>query len=189
VVERKLEVINMGIPLTESYRVIAPRPILLITTVDKQGRINAAPMSFVMPVEMDPPIIALSTDPDGDTYKNICETKEFVANVVGEDIKKQMLTCSKSFPRGVNELEKAGLHWEPSEKVKPPRVVECLANLECKLEWVHEGEEYVVVAGRVVAANVMEGVIKSGKFNVKEAKPLLHLTGKLFVVGDHVVEL
>ena len=179
----------MGIPLTEYYRVVAPRPILLITTVDKQERINAAPMSFVMPVEMDPPILAFSTGYDRDTYKNICETKEFVANVVGEDIKKQMWTCSKSLPRGVNELEKAGLHWEPSEKVKPPRVVECLANLECKLEWVHEGDEYVVVAGRVVAVNVREDAVKSGKFNVKEAKPLLHLSGKSFVVGDHVVEL
>jgi flavin reductase (DIM6/NTAB) family NADH-FMN oxidoreductase RutF len=128
-------------------------------------------MSFVMPIEMEPPILALSTGYDGDTYRNIHETGEFVVNLVTEEIKKQMWICSKSFPRGVNELEKAGLHWEPSEKVKPPRVVECPANFECKLDWTHEGPEYVVVAGRVLAVNVRKGVLKAGRLDAERVKP------------------
>lgn len=179
----------MSVALENFYRLLAPRPIALITTVDKQGRINAAPMSFVMPVEMEPPIIALSTGYDGDTYRNIRETAEFVVNPVTEGIKKQVWVCGKSFPKGVNELEKAGLHWEPSEKVKPPRVVECPANFECKLDWTHEGPEYVVVAGRLVALNVRKGVLKAGRLDAEHVKPLLHLSGKAFVVGDRVVEL
>ena len=175
--------------LEEFYKLLAPRPIVLITTVDKLGRINAAPMSFVTPIEMDPPILAFSTGYDGDTYRNIAETKEFVVNLVTEEIKRQMWVCGKSFPRGVNELEKAGLHWEPSEKVKPPRVVECPACFECELEWVHEGPEYVVVAGRVVALGVREDAIKAGKLNVEKVKPLLHLSGKSFVIGDRITEL
>jgi len=185
----EFEVMEMGIALENFYRLLAPRPIALITTVDKQGRINAAPMSFVMPVEMEPPIVALSTGYDGDTYRNIRETGEFVVNPVTEEIKKQVLICGKSFPRGINELEKAGLHWESSEKVKPPRVVECPANFECKLDWTHDGPEYVVVAGRVVAVNVRKGVLKAGRLNAEHVKPLLHLSGKVFVVGDRVVEL
>jgi flavin reductase (DIM6/NTAB) family NADH-FMN oxidoreductase RutF len=179
----------MSLALEDFYKLIAPRPIELITTVDKQGRINAAPMSFVTPIEMDPPLLVLSTGYDGDTYHNIHETGEFVANLVTEDIKKQIWICNKSFPRGVNELEKAGLHWEPSEKVKPPRVVECPANFECKLDWTHEGPDYVVLAGRVVAVNVRKGVLKGGRLDAEHVKPLLHLSGKLFVVGDRVVEL
>ena len=175
----------MLVDLENACRLIAPRPIVLITTVDKRGRINAAPMSWVTPVESEPPIIIFSTSYESDTYHNISETGEFVLNLVPEQIKKQMYTCSKSFPRGVNELEKAGLSWEPSDKVKPPRVVECPVNLECKLDWTHEGPEYVVVAGRVVAAHAQKGAVKAGRLNAKWVKPLLHLTGKNFVVGDH----
>jgi flavin reductase (DIM6/NTAB) family NADH-FMN oxidoreductase RutF len=142
-----------------------------------------------MPIEMDPPIIAFSTGYDGDTYRNISDTGEFVVNLVTEKMKKQMYVCGKSFPRGVNELEKAGLRWAPSEKVKPPRIVESPANLECKLEWTHDGPEYVVIAGRVVAANVQKNVLKAGKLNVEQIKPLLHLAGKSFVVGDRIVGL
>ena len=69
------------------------------------------------------------------------------------------------------------------------RVVECPANFECKLDWTHEGPEYVVVAGRVVAVNVRKGVLKAGRLDAERVKPLLHLSGKLFVVGDRVVEL
>lgn len=179
----------MSITLEDFYKLVAPRPIMLVTTVDKNGRINAAPMSFVMPVEMDPPILAFSTGYESDTYRNIIETGEFVANLVTAEVKKQMYICGRSFPRGVNELEKAGLHWEPSKKVKPPGVVECPANFECKLEWTHEGPEYIVVAGRVVAMNVRKGTLRAGKLNVEQVKPLLHLSGKSFVIGDHTTEL
>lgn len=179
----------MDIALEDFYRLVAPRPIALIITVDKEGKINAAPMSFIMPVEMEPPIVAFSTGYDGDTYKNISETGEFVVGMVREKIKKEMYVCGKSFPRGVNELEKAGLHWEPSEKVKPPRVVECFANFECKLEWIQRGPEYVVIAGLVVAVALQKNALKAGKLNVEQVKPLLHLSGKTFVVGDRAVGL
>jgi flavin reductase (DIM6/NTAB) family NADH-FMN oxidoreductase RutF len=177
----------MAVALEDFYKLLAPRPIVLITTVDKRGRINAAPMSFVTPIEIDPPILALSTGYDGDTYRNISETGEFVVNLVTEKIKKQMRICGRSFPHGVNELEKAGLRWEPSKKVKPPRVIECPVNLECKLEWTYKGPEYVVVAGRVVAVNVRKGAVKAGRLNVEGVRPLLHITGKAFIVGEREV--
>lgn len=174
----------MDIALEDCYKLIAPRPIALIVTVDKQGRTNAAPMSFITPIETDPPIVAFSAGHDSDTYKNIVKTGEFVMAMAGEEIKKEIRVCGKSFLHGVNELEKAGLRWEPSKKVKPPHVVECYANLECKLEWMRKGQEYVVIAGRVVAASLRKNSIKAGKLNIEEVKPLLHLSGKSFVVGD-----
>jgi flavin reductase (DIM6/NTAB) family NADH-FMN oxidoreductase RutF len=179
----------MKVSLKDAHNLIAPRPIVLITTVDKQGRINAAPMSWVTPVELDPPIIVFSTSYESDTYKNISDTGEFVLNLVPESIKKQMYACAKNFPRGVNELEKAGLSWEPSEVVKPPRVVECPVNMECKLDWMHRGPEYVVIAGKVVAAHTREGVVKGGMLNAESVKPLLHISSKTFVVGDRVTGL
>lgn len=186
---REPEVTSVSVPLEECYRLIAPRVTVLITTVDKEGRINAAPMSFVMPVKKEPPILAFSTSYGGDTYQNINETGEFVVNLATKDIIKQVCVCGESFPRGVNELEKAGLKWEPSEEVKPPRVIECPANLECKLEWMHRGEEYVIIAGRVVAVKAAKGALKDGVMDAEKIKPLLHLSGKSFVVGDHVIEL
>lgn len=180
---------NLKIPLERSYRVVAPRPTVLITSIDEEGVPNAAPISYVMPVVSSPPILAFSTSYATDTYKNISETEEFVVNVTTEDMVKQVYTCGKSLPRKENELEKAGLESEPSKEVKPPRVAKSPANLECKLEWMRKGDNYVVIAGRVVEANVREGALKDDKLNVEEVKPLLHLSGRSFVIGDRRLEI
>ncbi len=41
---------------------IIPRPIALVTTVDEEGRINAAPFSFFNCLSADPPILALGVE-------------------------------------------------------------------------------------------------------------------------------
>ena len=41
---------------------VVPRPIALVTTVDAQGRVNAAPFSFFNCLSADPPILALGVE-------------------------------------------------------------------------------------------------------------------------------
>ncbi|MGZ7095643.1 MAG: flavin reductase, partial [Methanobacterium sp.] len=43
-----------------AYKILAPRPTIIVSTVDKKGNVNAAPFSFTMPVSMDPPLIAFA---------------------------------------------------------------------------------------------------------------------------------
>ncbi len=44
--------------------------------------------------------------------------------------------CAVEYPTGVNELERAGLRTTPSVKVKPPRIIDCLVQLECRVEQI-----------------------------------------------------
>ena len=155
--------------LSKAYRLLSPRPVWLITTVDRAGRINAAPFSFATPVEIDPPLVLFSCDPEHDTYKNIKETKEFVINIPTSGMVRKVLICGNDFPRGVNELEKAGLSWRKAGKVRPPLVNECPISLECR--FVKEYEKGIIV-GEVVAVHKRK---TAGK-----VKPLMHITGKKF---------
>src|ERR1039458_6501931 len=66
-----------------------PRPIALITSMDEDGRLNAAPFSAYNYLCTDPPIIGVGvTNRPGeqfvpkDTARNIRRTGEFVVNVV-----------------------------------------------------------------------------------------------------------
>jgi len=61
---------------------VVPRPIALVTTVDPEGRINAAPFSFFNCLSADPPILALGVEnhPDmsfKDTARNVRLTEVF----------------------------------------------------------------------------------------------------------------
>src|ERR1700704_6504842 len=72
---------------------VVPRPIALATTVDREGRVNAAPFSFFNAVSSVPPVVVLGISPgdpsatgDGykDTERNIRNSGEFVVNLVDE---------------------------------------------------------------------------------------------------------
>ncbi len=118
---------------------VTPRPIALVTTLSPDGQINAAPFSFFNVLGAEPPIVGFAPGDrdDGtpkDTARNIRLTHEFVVNLVDETIAEAMNLCAASLPYGVNELTNAGLTATPSAVVKPPRITEAPASLECT-EW------------------------------------------------------
>src|ERR1700721_4053300 len=118
---------------------VAPRPIALVTSMNEDGRLNAAPFSSYNYLCTDPPIIGMGVTnrPEGDhvpkdTAHNIRRTGEFVVNVVTEDIAQQMNICATDFPAEFDELEMAGFTTAPSQVVKVPRIAQAHAAFECK---------------------------------------------------------
>src|SRR5580704_14285494 len=89
---------------------VVPRPIALVTTVDAEGRINAAPFSFFNCLSADPPILALGVEnfPDMSfkhTAHNIRLTEVFTVNIVSRAIAEAMHVCAVPFANGRDELQ------------------------------------------------------------------------------------
>ena len=148
------------------------RPIVIITTISKEGIPNAALKTNFMNVSALEKV-AFGCFPEHDTHRNIIETAEFVVNVPSEEIIEQVMVTAVDFPHNVNEIEKAGLTAIPSEKVKPPRIEECKLHLECKLQWRKD----TIIVGEVVAASADEDLIQG---SVEERQMKL---GQMFLVG------
>ena len=183
------EEISMEIATTGFYEVLSPRCVVLISTVDKDGKSNAAPFSFVTPVSSDPPLVLYASNPKRHTLDNTRDTGEFVLNLVPEGILERLWTCSKAFPKGVSEIEKAGLTERKSKKVKAPSIEECIAWIECTLEFEKEAGDHTLVVGRVVHAECKDEFMAKNEFDVTKAKPLMHIRGKRFAVPDRVVQV
>lgn len=137
-------------PVLHSYLLgaIAPRPIAFASTVDKDGNPNLAPFSFFNVFSANPPILIFSPARSGrtgahkHTYENIREVPEVVINVVNYSMVNQTSLASTEYPKGVNEFIKAGFTPAESETVRPFRVKESPAQLECKVRQVIElGEQ------------------------------------------------
>jgi len=170
------------------YKTMAPRVTVLVTTVDRGGRINAAPFSFVSPISMDPPLVMISSGRGKDTLKNIRATEEFVLNIPSEGILEKIYKCGGSYPHGVDELEETGLTTEKSEIVRPPRVKECIAWFECGLEFEKEAGDHIMLVGRVLKAEVRDDLLKdNGNLDVERARVLLHIGGTEFAVPERIV--
>ena len=118
---------------------VTPRPIAWVTTLDVTGVVNAAPFSFFNVLGANPPIVGFCPGDreDGtpkDTALNIRKSHEFVVNLVDEAVAQAMNITAASLPFGISELTSAGLTAASSSVVKPPRIAEAPASLEC-LEW------------------------------------------------------
>ena len=169
-----------------AYRLLAPKPTIIVTTKSNEGKVNAAPFSFTMPVSINPPLIAFASVPTHHTFKNIDDTGEFVVNIPNENILDKLWITGDKFPEGVNEIEKAGLTQLDSIEVSPPRIEECVAHMECKVQWIKDSGDHKMIVGEVLHAYAARNVLKDGLLDVENIKPVLHLGGVNFVVGDHL---
>lgn len=140
-------------------------PVTIITTVGRDGSINAAPMSWVTIVDYNPPQLLFSVNIKHDTYRNVLETGEFVMNIPSADLIREIWIAQKHFPYGTNELEEAGLTSFPSEKAKPPRIKECKAHIECRVLWTKIIGSTCLVLGSIEAISISKEL---EKLNLKE---------------------
>lgn len=118
--------------------VIVPRPIAFVSTMSAAGVSNLAPFSFFTGASANPPVICFCpmVRPNGstkDTLNNVRETREFVVNIVSEEISRQMNLCSGEYPPDVDEFEVSRLTGIASEVVRPHRVSESPVQMECRL--------------------------------------------------------
>ncbi len=140
---------------------ITPRPIALVSTIDKDGNRNLAPFSFFNVFSVNPPILIFSPVKSGrfgtnkHTLENILEIKECVIGLVTEDTAQQTSLASCSFEKGVNEFEKAGFTEVKSDLIAPSRIKESPINFECKVnDVVVLGEKGG--AGNLVIAEILK---------------------------------
>ena len=108
------------------------------------------------------------------------ETGEFVCNIATFDLREAMNDTAAPLARGVSELEHAGLTAAPSQIVKPPRVAEAPAALECKwlktlpLEPLGGGSPaYFLVIGQVVGVYIDDRFIHDGIVDTAAMRPIM----------------
>jgi len=137
---------------------VLPRPIAFVSTISAAGVANLAPFSFFNAVGSNPPAVMFSPcakadGTDKDTIHNLRAVGEFVVNVVSYDIRDAMNQASFAYPPEVDEFAAAGFTPVPSTYVKPPRVAESPAHLECRLV------DIVKVGSGPLSANICLGEV------------------------------
>ena len=167
--------------------IIIPRPIGWISTISEDGINNLAPFSYFNAVGDDPPHLMFSTvhsnDSNKDTLNNVLATKQFVVNMVTEDLVAQMNMTSHPISANESEFELAGLTPIASSLVLPPRVKESKITMECemvhhyKLENSKTGGATIVI-GKIVLFHIDESVLlENYKINLETYQPIARLAG------------
>ena len=169
-----------SLPHNPLKAIVAPRPIGWISAMDKAGRVNLAPYSFFNAVAGDPDMVMFSSSGRKDAMTFAEEGGEFVCNLATYDLREAVNATSAPLERGVSEFGFAGLTPAPSRKVRPPRVAESPAAIECR--WLQtiplvplgggEPESFMVI-GQVVSIYVDDRFVKDGRVDTGAMRPIM----------------
>jgi flavin reductase (DIM6/NTAB) family NADH-FMN oxidoreductase RutF len=164
------------------HRVVEPRvlyfgtPVVLISTCNDKGPPNLAPMSSAFWLGWSG---MLGLDETSQTTHNLARTGECVLNLAHPALvpavdRLALLTGSRTVPEHklakgyrheADKFAAAGLTPQPSEKVRPPRVAECLIQLEATVNRIHrfgKAGSRVAIDVQVVRAHIAEELLMPG---------------------------
>lgn len=176
--------------------IVAPRPIGWVTSMSTKGEVNLAPYSYFNGVNSNPNLVMFSSEGLKDSVSFIEETKEFVCNLATWELREAMNATSAPLPRGINEMERAGLKPAPSRLVKPPRVAAAPCALECKLVKIvaltsadKKPVNSHVVIGQVVGVHIDERYIVDGRLDTAAMKPIARCGYDQYAVVESVFSM
>ena len=177
--------------------IVVPRPIALVTSVDADGRVNAAPFSFFNVFSDDPVqiVLGLQHKADGtpkDTTRNLAAAKHFVVNMVDEPLAAVMNECAIDFPPDIAEVEALGIRTLPGVSVPVPRFADAPFALECRktvsLTFSNSRE---LLIGEVVRIHARAGLVDPASLYIDTAsyRPIGRLAGMQYCRQGEVFEM
>jgi len=188
-----------GLDTAAAYRLIVgcvvPRPVAWITTIDADGRVNAAPFSSYNYVATSPPMLAVNIAAragDGavkDTARNLLANREFVVNVATEATMDAMHDSAQEYPPHISETEALGIGLLPSRHVKPPRIASSPVHMECRLDKVvplGRGVNTLYI-GEVVAFHLSPEIFDGSRVDSVRMRPVARLGGPYYAALGEII--
>jgi flavin reductase (DIM6/NTAB) family NADH-FMN oxidoreductase RutF len=168
---------------------VVPRPIGWMSTLSAGGVKNLAPYSHFNLMGSNPFYLAFASTGVKDTITNLREVPEFVANIVSLGLLERMNFTSCDFPPLEEEFGWAGLTPVPSAKVRPPRVGEAKAHLECEVAQIYVDGNTNIVLARIVHAHVDPAVWRNGRVDPRLLDPACRLSGSSYAALGELVNV
>ncbi len=177
------------VDLAKAFRLINHGPVSLITCAHGDAR-NVMAASWIMPLDFDPPKVAVVIDKRAYSRKLIEDSGEFALNIPVRAIASSVLKAGGGSGRVDDKFEACGLQTFAAERIAAPLVEGCVAWLECRLiPEPHNQETYDLLIGEVVAVQADDRVFVDGRWNFDDdALRTLHYVagGTFFQSGAEV---
>lgn len=159
---------RLAVPLSKAYRLLNHGPTVLVSAAhDGQRNIMAA--AWAMPLDFEPPKVAVVIDKSTWTRRLLEASGTFVINVpcvAQADVVQTVgstsgLELSQSHSR--DKFDAYGLETFKGEKIDAPMLEGCVAWLECRLlAEPHNQEQYDLFLAEVISAQADSRVFSEG---------------------------
>jgi flavin reductase (DIM6/NTAB) family NADH-FMN oxidoreductase RutF len=126
---------------------------------------NVMAAAWAMPLDFDPPKVAVVIDANAYTRQLVAASGEFALNIPCRAQAEQVLQAGSCSGRDGDKFARAGLAVFPAERIAAPLVAGCVAWLECRVLPRPDNEQrHDLFLAEVVAAQADDRVFKDGRW-------------------------
>jgi flavin reductase (DIM6/NTAB) family NADH-FMN oxidoreductase RutF len=190
--------LNMKKPvsLAHASRLINHGPTVLVSTLH-EGRRNLMAAAWSMPVEFDPPRLAIVIDKSTLTREHVSATGCLALSVPGRSLADATFAVGsisgRDLPHDSDKFAQYGLTSFASPELGLPWVEDAVAWLECRvIREPHTEQAYDTFFVEVISAQADERVFANGRWRFNEGNAdmhtLHHLGAGSFVVASDTVQ-
>ena len=163
---------------------LLPVPVVLVSSASSDGKDNIITLAWVGTVNSEPPMLSISVRPSRHSHRLIEETGQFVVNLPGAEIVKEVDLCGMISGRDEDKFSLCGFAREPASRVKVPLLDRCPVNIECAVRNKLSLGSHDMYIGEIVAVHIDEEILEGGKIDLKKMGPLAYAIGEYWSLGE-----
>lgn len=174
----------MGKQNWKAGNMLNPVPVVMVSTIDANGKDNIITVAWAGTVCTNPPMVSISIRPERYSYHMLEETKEFVINLTNADLVKACDYCGVTSGRDVDKFEKMNLTRLPMQHVKAPGIAESPVNMECRVVDIRPLGSHTMFIAEVVGVTVEDAYMdEKGKFHINDTGLVMYSHGEYYSLG------
>ena len=179
------------VDLPHAYRLLNHGPVTLVTSAHDGAR-NVMAAAWAMPLDFDPPKVAVVIDANTYTRRLIEASGEFALNIPCRAIATQVLKAGSASGKDLDKFTHAGLAPFLATVIKAPLIEGCVAWLECRvLPRPDNQQRHDLFLAEVVAAQADDRVFRDGKWQFADdnLRTLHYFGGGSFATTGASIEI
>lgn len=177
---------RVPVELRRSYRLLNHGPVVLVTSA-AGGRTNVMPAAWVMPIDLEPPLVA-AVIADGTATRELVDASgELALSIPPASLLDAVYEAGEVDGREVDKWARFGFRAAPASRVAAPLVEGCLGWLECRVVDRSLAGGMDLFVCETVAAWAEDDVFRDGewRFADPDRRSIHHVAGgRFFVTGE-----
>ena len=167
-----------------------PVPVVMVSCAGKdpkkpETRPNILTVAWAGTINSEPPMVSISVRKSRHSHSLICQTTDFVINLVSEDLAKACDFCGVRGGDRYDKFEEMKLHPVQMEKMRyAPAIEEAPVSMGCVVKDVIELGSHDMFLAEIVSVSVDSSLMDaSGRLCLEKAKLVTYSHGEYFSIG------
>ena len=164
-----------------------PVPAVMVSVARSDEKPNIITVAWAGTINSDPAMLSISVRKERYSHAILCDTKEFVVNLVSESLVRSCDYCGVRSGRDVDKFAQMKLTPVSVDGVDVPAIAESPVNLACRVTQIIPLGSHDMFLAEIVSVTVDERYMdEKGTFHLNDAGLVAYSHGTYFKLGKEL---